>query len=115
MSKNKLIDVQKIRDSELGVFSARIAAFILLFSFIDATLLCYYIIDCYKHNNFNLTGWGLLILSLDMWFINNVMLKASIYLFGGTNEDKKVINFAGSIINSISDKFKNNENKKEYK
>ena len=104
MAKNKLLDVQKIRDSAMGRFSARIAAFLLIFSFIDATLLCFYIIGCYKMKEFHLRGWGLVIVLFDMWFLNNVMLKTSIYLFGGTNDDRRVINIAGNFLNSIKSK-----------
>lgn len=111
MAKNKLLDVQKIRESTMGRFSAKVASFLLIFSFIDATMLCFYIIDCYKTQDFHLRSWGLVIVLFDMWFLNNVMLKTSIYLFGGTDNDKKVINIAGNFLNAIKNKKDEKKNK----
>ena len=91
------------------------ASLLLLLSLVDISYTSYYIIHCCLNKNLNLPIEATVLLLVNMWFMNNIRLKASIYLFGKSDSDKNVINLAGGLFSSIGAKLQNDNNENKQK
>lgn len=100
-------DLSSVRRSKLGWLSSSTAALLLIASLVDISWTTHYIIYSCVNNRLDLPIEATILIFVNMWFINNIRLKASVFLFGHMESDNSVVGIAGNILSAMGEKMSN--------